>query len=65
MFCVLFYIYITEGNKIILVLCLALEEGRDYYIREVTNNTIVLFRFFSNSAFIFFPSSLRVQCLHS
>lgn len=33
MFSVLFYIYITEGNKIILVFCLALEEGRDYYVR--------------------------------
>lgn len=33
MFSVLFYIYITEGNKIILLLCLALEEGRDYYVR--------------------------------
>lgn len=65
MFCVLFYIYITESDKIIFVLFLVLEEGGDYYIREVINNTIVLFRFFSNAAFIFFPSSSRVQCLHS
>lgn len=63
--CFVFFFTITLQKATEFVLCLALEEGGDYYIREVINNTIVLFRYFSNAAFIFFPSSLRVQCLHS